>query len=297
MIDPLFCVSHGHGGSPLSLDYFMENSNLYHGWWLGLPLWLRKPPNDHFRGVAYFQTSPCFVWALLSSMSYLDSDLGYETINPFHLGNCAVPWTGNEKRIQNAWLNKICWWSSQASSICNAPGSVSHQFKTPFEVFHGFTLQFFRTSDVSWLGFYLKYLEMVAGTRRTLYLRSSMLGIVRGCRPKNVTRGESRARSEWLGFHESFQKTSFWAINSYVRDHHILQFWLVVWLPFFIFPDIGNVIIPIDGLIFFRGVAQPPTRIDNEEKMISLDLFFVGCCIPAGFLVGRSLVCRGGKMP
>ena len=86
---------------------------------------------------------------------------------------------------------------------------------------------------------YLKYLEMVAGTRRTLYLRSSMLGIVRGCRPKNVTRGESRARSEWLGFHESFQKTSFWAINSYVRDHHILQFWLVVWLPFFIFPDIG----------------------------------------------------------
>ena len=33
--------------------------------------------------------------------------------------------------------------------------------------------------------------------------------------------------------------------------------WLVVWLPFFIFPYIRNVIIPIDTLI--RGVAQPPT--------------------------------------
>ena len=31
-------------------------------------------------------------------------------------------------------------------------------------------------------------------------------------------------------------------------------FWLVVWLPFFIFPYIGNFIIPIDELIFFRGV-------------------------------------------
>ena len=38
------------------------------------------------------------------------------------------------------------------------------------------------------------------------------------------------------------------------------KIWLVVWLPFFIFPYIGNVIIPIDELIFFRGVAQPPTR-------------------------------------
>ena len=36
--------------------------------------------------------------------------------------------------------------------------------------------------------------------------------------------------------------------------------WLVVWLPFSIFPYIGNVIIPIDEVIFFRGVAEPPTR-------------------------------------
>ena len=35
--------------------------------------------------------------------------------------------------------------------------------------------------------------------------------------------------------------------------------WLVVWLPFFIFPYIGFLIIPVDELIFFRGVAQPPT--------------------------------------
>ena len=36
--------------------------------------------------------------------------------------------------------------------------------------------------------------------------------------------------------------------------------WLVVWLPFSIFPYIGLLIVPIDELIFFRGVAQPPTR-------------------------------------
>ena len=31
--------------------------------------------------------------------------------------------------------------------------------------------------------------------------------------------------------------------------------WLVVWLPFFMFPYIGLLIIPNDELIFFRGVA------------------------------------------
>ena len=43
------------------------------------------------------------------------------------------------------------------------------------------------------------------------------------------------------------------------------QNWLVVWLPFFIFPYTGMLIIPIDELIFFRGVAlahQP----DNWAK-------------------------------
>ena len=39
--------------------------------------------------------------------------------------------------------------------------------------------------------------------------------------------------------------------------YHI--YWLVVWNIFY-FPYIGNVIIPIEEVIFFRGVAQPPTR-------------------------------------
>ena len=34
--------------------------------------------------------------------------------------------------------------------------------------------------------------------------------------------------------------------------------WLVVWNMFFQY--IGNVIIPTDELIFFRGVGIPPTR-------------------------------------
>ena len=43
---------------------------------------------------------------------------------------------------------------------------------------------------------------------------------------------------------------------------HIISyhFWLVVWNMNFIFPYIGNVIIPTDEFIFFRGVGQPPTR-------------------------------------
>ena len=42
----------------------------------------------------------------------------------------------------------------------------------------------------------------------------------------------------------------------------IVVLWLVGgdWNMTFIFPYIGNVIIPIDELIFFRGVGQPPTR-------------------------------------
>ena len=31
-------------------------------------------------------------------------------------------------------------------------------------------------------------------------------------------------------------------------------------MDFYDFPYIGNVIIPTDELIFFRGVGQPPTR-------------------------------------
>ena len=36
--------------------------------------------------------------------------------------------------------------------------------------------------------------------------------------------------------------------------------WLVVWLPFFIFPSIGLLIIPIDEVIFFRGVQPKTTK-------------------------------------
>ena len=54
------------------------------------------------------------------------------------------------------------------------------------------------------------------------------------------------------------------------RGHGIIgiigQQWLVgALVAIFYFPrNIGNVIIPIDELIFFRGVAQPPTRWDDK---------------------------------
>ena len=36
----------------------------------------------------------------------------------------------------------------------------------------------------------------------------------------------------------------------------------------FIFPYIGNVIIPTDELIFFRGVGQPPTRYMQHDSIM-----------------------------
>ena len=42
---------------------------------------------------------------------------------------------------------------------------------------------------------------------------------------------------------------------------YIYIYWLVLWNINFIFPYIGNVIIPFDELIFFRGVGQPPISI------------------------------------
>ena len=44
--------------------------------------------------------------------------------------------------------------------------------------------------------------------------------------------------------------------------------WLVLWNICYVFPHIGNVIIPTDELIFFRGVGQPPTRWHFMTKII-----------------------------
>jgi hypothetical protein len=43
------------------------------------------------------------------------------------------------------------------------------------------------------------------------------------------------------------------------------HYWLVVWNFFLkIFPCVGNVIIPTDEVIFFRGVGIPPTSISQS---------------------------------
>ena len=75
---------------------------------------------------------------------------------------------------------------------------------------------------------------------------------------------------EWW-FHMRFTNQKGGVKNEDVRRGHgiigiIGQQWLVGGLvAIFYFPrNIGNVIIPIDELIFFRGVAQPPTRWDDK---------------------------------
>ena len=55
---------------------------------------------------------------------------------------------------------------------------------------------------------------------------------------------------------------------------------LVVWNMFFIFPYIWNVIIPTDELIFFRGVAQPPTS-NGKYIYIYLDIFTIDHSYPS----------------
>ena len=49
-------------------------------------------------------------------------------------------------------------------------------------------------------------------------------------------------------------------VGSQLELLRVLEFhWLVVWDISFIFAYTGNVIIPIDELIFLRGVGIPPT--------------------------------------
>ena len=46
-----------------------------------------------------------------------------------------------------------------------------------------------------------------------------------------------------------------WRKKVFMKTIRAQTGWLVVWLPFFSFPYIGLLIIPIDELIVFRGVA------------------------------------------
>ena len=67
--------------------------------------------------------------------------------------------------------------------------------------------------------------------------------------------------------------------------------WLVVWNSFYDFPYIGNVIIPTDELIFFRGVGIPPTNYPSciSTWVVSYHLRHhicvntVGCQAPTGW--------------
>jgi len=51
-----------------------------------------------------------------------------------------------------------------------------------------------------------------------------------------------------------------WCSNEIAISGHILNLAGGLEQEFYDFPYIGNVIIPTDELIFFRGVGQPPTR-------------------------------------
>ena len=51
--------------------------------------------------------------------------------------------------------------------------------------------------------------------------------------------------------------TVYQRVNMMIIPFNIpYKYWLVVWNIWIIFPYIGNVIIPTDELIFFRGVGR-----------------------------------------
>ena len=49
-----------------------------------------------------------------------------------------------------------------------------------------------------------------------------------------------------------------------------MVYWLVVWNMNFMVPYVGNVIIPTDEVIFFRGVGQPRFR-ESQKRGFSAD--------------------------
>ena len=57
--------------------------------------------------------------------------------------------------------------------------------------------------------------------------------------------------------------------HAYISDIIINYYWLVVWLPCFIFPYIGNLIIPIDVPIFQRGGPTTNQIINYYQLWIS----------------------------
>ena len=70
------------------------------------------------------------------------------------------------------------------------------------------------------------------------------------------------------------------------------NFWLVVWLPLFIFPSIKGIVIPTDELIFFRGVESTNQiwvyhslwESWPESPPYSSMIFFLGdLCLVRGF--------------
>ena len=79
--------------------------------------------------------------------------------------------------------------------------------------------------------------------------------------------------------------------------------WLVVWNIFYDFPYIGNVIIPTDEVIFFRGVSQPPTRKHltflwfHHELVQGKPLCFYTSSLPKGVppMAHRFPVLRNGS--
>ena len=82
-----------------------------------------------------------------------------------------------------------------------------------------------------------------------------------------------------------------------------INFWLVVTgtMEFYDFPYIGNVIIPTDELIFFRGVGIPPTRYPLNITKLSILIGKIGKMMIgqgiSGYLIFTNLIFKVVQFP
>ena len=64
------------------------------------------------------------------------------------------------------------------------------------------------------------------------------------------------------------------------KVHHYIEYiWLVVWNMAFIFPYIGNVIIPTDFRIFQRDWNRQPVNILIVAILLAKTIMALDCCL------------------
>ena len=117
---------------------------------------------------------------------------------------------------------------------------------------------------------------MFINPRLILLIAHGLCAFSQACKQAKYD-GKRCSRLEW--FRVRAQLRPYWQSPKQWTDYAISN-WLVVWLPFFIFPYIGLLIIPIDFHIFQRGgpttnqvmmcIKSAPSKMDPKRSISPL---------------------------